>query len=218
MKTLMMLTVMIALLGCASGTPAIGPNPGGTAGVAKAGDADSTASGMDFNSAFAQPGATAVNSPVRTERRISAAQAGDSPQLVIGGGGQAAFSFLSGPDRVGDLLAKQIDVAMKERAALFLATIPEVEGEAPVMASDERLITFEIRIDTLIGRLEAHEETRLMQAATIAGSFPALSQIIYLVVQIKSNGEDAEAIQAEAIKEAAKSLQFALAPALKALE
>lgn len=187
MRTMIVVLAGLALflMGCA--TPNLVPGGSGTSGVAKGGDADSGQFAADLAVAFAQPGSTAISSPVRNEDRTSNAQAGDSPQLVLGASGKAAFEFLSKQDEVEKAILRGMEAADK--------------------ASDTA------RSDALRAELVAYQGAKIERAAAMAGSFDALQQVIFLVVQVKANGVTPERLTAEAIAAAAAGLEAALKPA-----
>jgi len=193
--------LIVAALLVACETPQLMPPPtSGTSGTAKGGDADTDMPNVDFSVAFAQPGATAVSSPIRNEDRTQSTQAGDSPQLVFGGGGKAALDFLAKSDPVQDLLIEQIGIVIEERGAVG----------ADLAANDARL-------DALRKELAAHMEKRLKMAGTIAGSFDALASVVFNVLQFKLNGVDPVKLTPDAIKAAAENMKAAMAPAGAAL-
>ncbi len=186
-------TSFLFLLFCFScATPNIGPAPTkGATGKSTGGDADSAAVGVDFTSAFAQPGSTAVASPVRNEDRTSNSQAGDSIQLVLSGN-EAAAKILNEQDPLEKLILKQIDAAMK--------------------AGDDA------RVDELRGELVKAMEAKILRARTVAPNYAQLKQIIFLAVLAKSNGEETQKLSAEAINAAATNLAEAMSPANEALK
>lgn len=191
MRYLILAVILSMLVGCAS--PPTIPQVKGTSGTATGGDAESSMPNIDFAAAWAQPGATAVSSPVRNEDRVQYDQAGDAPQLVLGGGGKAALAILEAESPMEALIQLQIKAAFadREKAGADLAAI-------------------DARLDALRADLTTEYEAKLVRAKEIAGSFKALKQIIFVVTQIKLNGVPQEKLTAEAIKAAAENMKAAL--------
>jgi len=204
MRYLMIVALLVLVffgLGCATSP---GPLPGAgpsTSGRGTGGEADSTGIGVDVNTAFAQPTGRAVASAVKNVDQINNASAGDGPTLVIGGGSSGAVAYLEKKDPILDNLFAQISHWMKALG----------EEGADQVAINERL-------DALSMAVTAREHDRVQAAQGIAGSFPQLSQVIYVFQKIVVTGGEVEKIPVEALVALSDTLEHAIQPAVNATE
>lgn len=172
---LAVLTVLavFALVGCQ--TPNI--SPGGPGAAGQTGDAEGGGNGVDSNVVVAQPGATAVNNPVRNEDRTSSAQTAPIFQLVLTPGSIAD----------ADPLAKALAAKLND-------------------AKPEEWDALHAKLEARLDKLHAMND----------GRFPQLSHAGLYVVNIMSNGESVQKLDAETVKAAGEGLKAAVQAAVEA--
>jgi len=192
------LLAVIALAACAGGPPVVQPSGGATGG--RGGDSESDQVRMDPSVAFANPGGTAVSMPLSVDDTTSSNQAGDSPQLVIAPASTLASRLMeTGP--VEENILELMRRLMAER---------EQEG------TDEAEIDF--RLADLRKELVAIKERKLEAVADVAPDLSSLKAIVFVVIQVKSSGEEVQKLDAAAIEKAAANLGLVSAIANKALD
>jgi hypothetical protein len=196
MRSILTIVAVLALF-CACATPPL-IQPAG--GASKGGEAQSDQVSVDPAIALAQPGGTAVSMPLSVDDKISSTQAGDSPQLsLVAGVGVASALLAAGPEEKN--LIDLIALDMKHRA----------EDGVNVEVIDDRLRQWREELASI-------KERKIELLAAVTPDLSALKQIVFVVVQIKSAGEDEQKLDAEAIEKAAANLGLITPIATKALE
>ncbi len=130
-------SALLALPGCGSTREAV--QDADLAARTAGGPASSDATKVDTVAVIAQPGGSAFSSKVVNEDQLSNAQAGDAPQLVLGGGGRAALEFMSKPDPVADGMAARL-ATLNQAYANAADSIARAGLETALTALEDRMI------------------------------------------------------------------------------